>query len=171
MYEDDATLAFLDLRQPNPGHVLVVPKVHVPMLDQLPLDVAARLIQTVVLVTGAVRRGFAPDGINVWQSNGVAAGQEVFHVHLHVFPRRAGDDCLRIYPEAPPTPHGRNWTAWRHGSARQSPSDRQGRSTVPLSGEGGRSRPYPPSRRLGVRRPGTSGRKGPRRGRRGRTRR
>ena len=104
VYEDDATLAFLDLRQPNPGHVLVVPKVHVPMLDQLPLDVAARLIQTVVLVTGAVRRGFAPDGINVWQSNGVAAGQEVFHVHLHVFPRRAGDDCLRIYPEAPPTP-------------------------------------------------------------------
>lgn len=104
VYEDDATLAFIDLRQPNPGHVLVVPKVHVPMLDQLPLDVAARLMQTVVLVTGAVRRGFAPDGINIWQSNGVAAGQEVFHVHMHVFPRRAGDDCLRIYPQAPPTP-------------------------------------------------------------------
>ncbi len=61
-------------------------------------------MQTVVLVTGAVRRGFAPDGINIWQSNGVAAGQEVFHVHLHVFPRRAGDDHLRIYPQAPPTP-------------------------------------------------------------------
>ncbi len=104
VYEDDETLASIDLRQPNPGHVLVAPKVHVPMLDQLPLDVAARLMQTVLLVTGAVRRGFAPDGINIWQSNGVAAGQEVFHVHMHVFPRRAGDDYLRIYPEAPPTP-------------------------------------------------------------------
>ncbi len=104
VYEDDATLAFVDLRQPNPGHVLVVPKAHVPALDQLPLDVAARLMRTVVLMTGAVRRSFAPDGINIWQSNGAAAGQEVFHVHLHVFPRRAGDGCLRIYPEAPATP-------------------------------------------------------------------
>ncbi len=104
VYEDDATLAFIDLRQPNPGHVLVVPKVHVPTLDQLPLEVAARLMQTVVLMTGAVQRSFALDGINIWQSNGAAAGQEVFHVHMHVFPRRAGDGCLRIYPEAPPTP-------------------------------------------------------------------
>ena len=104
VYEDDATLSFVDLRQPNPGHLLVVPKVHVPTLDQLTPEVAARLMQAVVLLTRAVRRAFAPDGINIWQSNGVAAGQEVFHVHMHVFPRRAGDGCLRIYPAAPPTP-------------------------------------------------------------------
>ena len=45
----------------------------------------------------AVRDAFAPDGINVWQSNGAAAGQEVFHLHFHVMPRRIGDGLLRVY--------------------------------------------------------------------------
>jgi len=101
VYEDDATLAFMNLRQANPGHVLVVPKAHLVTLDQLTPDVAARLFQAVVLVARAVQRCFAPDGLSIWQSNGVAAGQEIFHVHVHVFPRRAGDGFLRVYPELP----------------------------------------------------------------------
>ena len=101
VYEDDATLAFMNLRQANPGHVLAVPKAHLVTLDQLTPDVAARLFQAVVLVARGVQRCFAPDGLSIWQSNGVAAGQEIFHVHVHVFPRRAGDGLLSVYPELP----------------------------------------------------------------------
>ena len=101
VYEDDATLAFMNLRQANPGHVLVVPKAHLVTLDQLTPEVAARLFRAVVLVARAVQRCFGPDGLSIWQSNGVAAGQEIFHVHVHVFPRRAGDGFLIVYPELP----------------------------------------------------------------------
>lgn len=103
VYEDDLTMAFMDLRQPNAGHVLVVPKGHYRTLDRLPPAIAARLFQDVVLLTGAVRRVFVPDGINMWSSNGVAAGQEVPHVHLHIFPRFSGDGYLRVYPDTPRT--------------------------------------------------------------------
>ena len=101
VYEDEAALAFMNLRQANPGHVLVVPRAHLVTLDQLPPDIAARLFQAVVLVARAVRHCFAPDGLSVWQSNGIAAGQAIFHVHVHVFPRRAGDGLLSVYPELP----------------------------------------------------------------------
>ncbi|WP_233198668.1 MULTISPECIES: HIT domain-containing protein [Luteimonas] len=50
---------------------------------------------------------FAPDGLNLWQSNREAGGQEVPHVHLHVQPRKTGDGLLRIYPDAPPAPPAR----------------------------------------------------------------
>ena len=67
VYEDDATLAFMNLRQANPGHVLVVPRAHLVTLDQLPPDVAARLFQAVVLVARGVQRCFAPDGLSIWR--------------------------------------------------------------------------------------------------------
>ena len=102
VYEDAATLAFMNLRQANPGHVLVIPKAHVVTVDQLPLDLAAALGQAVVRVSRAIQCCFAPDGLSVWQSNGVAAGQEIFHVHVHLFPRRVGDGCLAVYPALPP---------------------------------------------------------------------
>jgi histidine triad (HIT) family protein len=51
-----------------------------------------------------VRDAFGPDGINIWQSNGEAAGQEVFHLHLHVLPRRLNDGLLRFYPSRPGYP-------------------------------------------------------------------
>jgi histidine triad (HIT) family protein len=102
VFEDAATVAVMDLRQTNPGHVLVLPRHHVATLDETPPDVAAALMQTVVRMTGAVRRAFEPDGVNIWQSNGVAAGQEVFHVHVHVFPRWTDDGHFRIYPGRAP---------------------------------------------------------------------
>lgn len=104
-YEDDETLAFMDLRQTNKGHVLVVPKMHVETIDLIPSTVAAALMSTVVTMTRAVTQAISPDGVNVWQSNGEAAGQEVLHVHMHVFPRWTGDGHFRIYPDrAPNTP-------------------------------------------------------------------
>ena len=55
-------------------------------------------MRTTVAIACAVREVFAPDGLNLWQSNGAAGGQEVPHVHVHVMPRWAGDGLLRIYP-------------------------------------------------------------------------
>ena len=97
-YEDDATMAFMDVGQFHPGHTLVVPKRHIP--DILALDEAtgSALMAAIARVARAVRAAFAPDGINVWQSSGAAAGQEVFHLHFHVLPRWAGDGLLQFRP-------------------------------------------------------------------------
>jgi histidine triad (HIT) family protein len=104
VYEDDATLAFMDLRQPNPGKVLVIPKRHAEMIYDLDEETAARLFQTAVKVARAIRRSVQPSGLSVWQSNGEAAGQEVPHVHIHLTPRRHNDGLLRIYSEQPSYP-------------------------------------------------------------------
>ena len=104
VYEDDATLAFMDLRQPNGGHVLVIPKQHVETIYDLLPDVGARLMQTVVRTARAIRRSVQPDGLSIWQSNGEAAGQEVPHLHVHVFARQPRDGFLRVYPERPARP-------------------------------------------------------------------
>ena len=98
-YEDGETLAFMDLRQPVEGHTLVIPKRHVENIFALDDATGAALMSAIALVARGVRDAFAPDGINIWQSNGAAAGQEVFHVHFHVMPRRAGDGLLRVYPD------------------------------------------------------------------------
>jgi histidine triad (HIT) family protein len=102
--EDDATLAFMDLRQSNPGHVLVIPKRHVEMVYDLDPETAARLFQAAVTLARALRRSLDPRGLNLWQSNGDAAGQEVPHVHLHLLPRYPGDGLLRIYSDRPAQP-------------------------------------------------------------------
>jgi len=91
-----------------PGHVLVVPRRHVETLFDLDEDTAAQLMRVAVRIARAADAVFAPDGLNLWQSNRAAGGQEVPHVHLHVQPRMSGDGMLRIYPEPqPPAPAGR----------------------------------------------------------------
>lgn len=104
VWQDEATLAFMDVRQFNPGHTLIVPRTHVRDIFELEDDLAAAVMRTIVRVARGVRAAFAPDGINVMQSNGEAAGQEVFHVHFHVVPRSAGDGMLRYYPRRPDYP-------------------------------------------------------------------
>ena len=98
IYEDDSTLAFLNLRQSNEGHVLVVPKRHFEQIYDLDEDTACALAHTVFKVSRAVRRLYAPEGLSIWQSNGPAAFQEVPHVHWHVFPRYTDDGLLVVYP-------------------------------------------------------------------------
>jgi histidine triad (HIT) family protein len=98
-------LAFMDLRQFHPGHVLVVPKEHVA--DIYGLDdpaLAGDLLSIVAIVAQAVRDVIGPEGMNIWQSNGEAAGQEVLHLHFHVLPRFKGDGLLRVYPSRPGYP-------------------------------------------------------------------
>ncbi len=101
--EDRLTIAIVDLRQPHDGHVLVLPRAHVASFDNLDKETAAELAWSTVRVTRAVRRAYQPEGQSLWQSNGAPAGQEVFHVHVHVLPRVAGDGLVRIYPAPPRT--------------------------------------------------------------------
>ena len=101
VWEDPLAMAFMDLRQPNPGHVLVVPREHIADILDLDDRTGAALIAGTTRVARGVARAFAPDGLNVWQSTGEAAGQEVFHLHLHVMPRQTGDALFRPYTELP----------------------------------------------------------------------
>ena len=98
IYEDESTLAFLDLRQSNEGHVLVVPKRHFEQIYDLDEESASALAISVCKVAQTVRRVYAPEGLSIWQSNGPAAFQEVPHVHWHVFPRYTDDGHIVVYP-------------------------------------------------------------------------
>ena len=95
-------LAFLDVRQAVPGHVLVVPREHVEDIHAIDPALAGEVMQLGVRVAQALRMAFNPPGLNLWQSNGAAGGQEVPHFHLHVQPRRVADGLLRVYPNGLP---------------------------------------------------------------------
>ncbi len=90
IYEDDATLAFMDVMPRCEGHCLVIPKnPSRNLLDIAPEDLAALMTST-QKVMRAVKKAFNADGITVQQFNEAAAGQEVFHTHIHVLPRFDG---------------------------------------------------------------------------------
>ena len=101
--EDQWTLSFVDLRQANRGHVLVVPKAHHADIRQLDAETAGALMQTIVRITQAVGATFPNQGLSLWNSIGPAAFQEVPHVHFHIHPRLPEDQLLRIYPGSPAT--------------------------------------------------------------------
>ena len=96
---DHATTAFLDMRQPRAGHVLVVPNRHVENVFELTDADGAAVMAATRDVARAVRAAFEPEGLSLWQSNGPAAFQEVPHFHMHVMPRWREDGLLRIYPQ------------------------------------------------------------------------
>ena len=99
VFEDDSTLAFLDLSQSNEGHVLVIPKSHFEQIYDLDERIASSLGKTVRRVARAVRRAYEPEGLSIWQSNGPAAFQDVPHVHWHILPRYYNDGLLVVYPK------------------------------------------------------------------------
>lgn len=92
VYEDDIVMAFLDIRPVNPGHALVIPKRHAASLAELDEETGRHLWTIAQRTAAALRRsGVKCEGVNLFLADGGAAGQEVFHVHLHVFPRYQGD--------------------------------------------------------------------------------
>ena len=96
VYEDDQVVAFLDIRPINPGHTLVIPKHHAANLAELDPEIGGRITQVGMKIASALRRsGLRCEGVNLWLADGKVAGQEVFHVHMHVIPRFSGDG-LRI---------------------------------------------------------------------------
>lgn len=101
VYEDELTIAVIDPRQHNPGHVLVIPRVHVNDIMKLDERTAAAVMRTLVMIARAVDSAFPNEGMTVWHSIGPAAFQEVPHMHVHVHPRRIGDGLLRVYPGIP----------------------------------------------------------------------
>jgi histidine triad (HIT) family protein len=94
IYQDDATLAFMDIHPVNDGHCLVIPKAHYENVFDMPPAAFGRVASTAAKVARAVNEVLQPGGISLVQANGQLAGQSVFHVHVHVLPRRAGDDLL-----------------------------------------------------------------------------
>lgn len=102
--EDELAVAFIDLRQFNPGHVLVVPRQHLQDVRELDATTGAAVMALLVRVTRAVGEAFQNEGLSLWHSIGEAGGQEVPHLHFHVHPRRVGDGMLQVYPRAPETP-------------------------------------------------------------------
>ena len=92
LFRDEQCAAFMDIQPVNPGHVLVIPVRHAPYLADLDAPTAGRMMQEAQRVAAAIRSsGVRCEGINLFLADGEAAMQEVFHVHLHVFPRYAGD--------------------------------------------------------------------------------
>lgn len=87
VFEDEHSLAFLDIHPLNPGHTLVIPKKHYPSMVEMPPEEVGRVFVSVAKVMRGVRKAASADGINIGQSNGRAASQEVFHMHVHVIPR------------------------------------------------------------------------------------
>lgn len=98
VHEDEDTLAFMDIGQVNPGHVLVAAKAHADNLYELDDKQAAAVFRAAVRVARAVRSAFAPEGLSLYQANGKAAGQTVFHFHMHLVPRYADDGMNLSWP-------------------------------------------------------------------------
>jgi histidine triad (HIT) family protein len=99
--DNPEVVAFMDLRQPQPGHVLVVPRAHYARLTELPPELACAMTQAALRLTAAIYRALQPAGVNLTLADGRAAGQEIMHVHLHIRPRAAGDRVLQVRPCEP----------------------------------------------------------------------
>lgn len=100
VFEDEATVAFMDIMPQTDGHTLVVPKAPAQDLFDIDADALARTIATTQRVARAVKAAFAADGIMIAQLSGAAAGQTVFHLHFHILPRRSGVD-FRLHAREP----------------------------------------------------------------------
>ena len=98
VYEDADVLAFMDIGQVNPGHVLVAVKRHAENLYALDEAQAAAIGRASVRVARAIRDAFSPEGLSVYQANGKPAGQTVFHYHVHLLPRHDADGMELTWP-------------------------------------------------------------------------
>ena len=91
VYEDENFLAFLDIHPVRPGHTLVIPKQHYDDLLTTPPSVVSDLYQIVQKISAGVVKGVGAEGFNLGLNNGRAAGQIIFHTHVHIIPRVAKD--------------------------------------------------------------------------------
>ena len=101
LYEDAETLAFMDINPGNDGHALAIAKAHHPDLYAMPPQLLGAVAATAQRVARAVKQALGPDGINMVQANGKGAEQSVFHFHLHILPRRVGDELKMNWGNRP----------------------------------------------------------------------
>jgi histidine triad (HIT) family protein len=106
VYQDQVCSAFMDIQPINAGHLLIVPNKHTSNLSELDEESAAHLFKIAQRLAAALRKSpVLSEGINLFLADGTAAGQEVFHVHLHVLPRFRGDGFgLKFGPDYPNQP-------------------------------------------------------------------
>ncbi|MEI6316112.1 MAG: HIT family protein [bacterium] len=91
VYEDEHTLAFLDIMPINPGHTLVIPKNHHENIFTLPQETLGHMMKTIKKISMAIKESLHIENINLGMNNGKIAGQVVFHAHVHVMPRIEND--------------------------------------------------------------------------------
>ena len=107
VYEDEKVISFMDIQPINPGHLLIIPKTHATYLKDLKPDTGGHMFKTAMKMSESLRNsGIRCEGVNLFLADGEVAGQEVFHVHLHVIPRFSGDgfgfrfdDSYYVLPE------------------------------------------------------------------------
>jgi histidine triad (HIT) family protein len=90
IYEDEAVMVFLDIRPLNMGHTLVIPKAHCVDIFDIPQNLLRKVHKIVKQVSLPIKEATEADGISIIQQNGKAAGQDIFHIHVHVVPRYEG---------------------------------------------------------------------------------
>ncbi len=98
IYENDHTLAFLDINPVSPGHTLVISKKHYSNLEDIPEKELCEMIKTVKKVGKALKDGLGVEGYNILKNNDPVAGQIIPHNHFHVVPRKK-DDNLSQWPQ------------------------------------------------------------------------
>ena len=95
VYEDSDVIAFMDIKPISEGHTLIIPKKHYENIYEIPAEEAAHLFKVVKKVAYAVSKGMDAKGISIFQNNGRAAGQVVFHLHVHIVPRYGDEKACR----------------------------------------------------------------------------
>ncbi|MCR5609267.1 MAG: HIT family protein [Lachnospiraceae bacterium] len=91
VYEDDNFRAIMDIAPANAGHVIILPKVHAANVFELDDEYASKVFVVAKKIAKALKEELGCDGVNILQNNGTAAGQTVFHFHMHVIPRYDND--------------------------------------------------------------------------------
>jgi histidine triad (HIT) family protein len=91
VYEDERTLAFLDVNPSTPGHTLVIPKAHIARVEDLPEEDAEALFMALHKIVGRIQEAVGAPASTIGVNNGRESGQEVPHVHIHIIPRSRGD--------------------------------------------------------------------------------
>jgi histidine triad (HIT) family protein len=102
VHEDDMSVAFLDIHPIHAGHTLVIPRQHYGNVASCPSELAGHLFAVSARLGPAVVRATDAHGFNVWTANGQAAGQDVFHLHLHILPRYREDTFGLRFPKGYP---------------------------------------------------------------------
>ena len=92
LFEDDETLAFMDINPASDGHALVIPREHARDVHAISDHSIAATVKTAKRIAAAIEKALQPEGLNLLQCNGPAAAQSVFHFHMHVLPRSSGDE-------------------------------------------------------------------------------
>ncbi len=94
VYEDDYFKAILDIAPASPGHTLILPKKHAKDIFELQEEEAKRLYPVVKQLATRIKEAVGAEGINIIQNNGEVAGQSVGHFHIHIVPRKQGDNVI-----------------------------------------------------------------------------